>query len=220
MPLRRTRDAQRRLLGRGEAAQARLLATARHSRLKGLGLAGLGDAHAGVARLALDHEQGQPLRVRLLPRLLARQRWRRCCSLLRSHMPLWRSCDALRRLLGGGEVAQAHYLASAADPRRIGLGLAGIAEVHAEVACGVVGHEKRQPLRLRLRAPHQRSPTRRDRRQRRPIKMRRGVRRWAGGRTCRLGCGTSIEQQRLQQQTTHYAGFIEGEVHHGGRRGR
>ena len=37
-----------------------------------------------------------------------------------------------------------------------------VVEGHAEVARLVVGHEQRQPLRLRLRAPHRRWPTRRD----------------------------------------------------------
>ena len=54
-PLRRTRDAQRRLLGGGEAAQVHLLATPLHLRLLGLGLAGLGEAHSEVARLVIGH---------------------------------------------------------------------------------------------------------------------------------------------------------------------
>eukprot|EP00964_Phaeocystis_antarctica_P046896 scaffold27102_cov57-Phaeocystis_antarctica.AAC.6 len=79
LPLRRSRDAQRRLLGGGEVAQVHVLAsTALHPRLTGLELAGIGEAHPDVASLALGHEQRQSLRLRLLPRLLARQRRRRC----------------------------------------------------------------------------------------------------------------------------------------------
>jgi hypothetical protein len=51
------------LLGCGEAAQVHLLATAPHLRLIGLGLAGLAEVHAEVARLAIGHEQRQPLRM-------------------------------------------------------------------------------------------------------------------------------------------------------------
>eukprot|EP00964_Phaeocystis_antarctica_P129572 scaffold93420_cov59-Phaeocystis_antarctica.AAC.5 len=155
LPLRRPRDAQRRLLGGGEAAQAHLLATARHPRQVGLGIAGNG-VHAEVARLVLSHEQRQPLCLRLLPCLLARQRCRRCC-LLRRLPPLRRPRNAQRRLLGGGEASQAHCLVPAPHLRLVGLGPAGLV-VHAEVARLVVGHEQRQPLRLRLRAPHRRSP--------------------------------------------------------------
>ena len=105
--LRRSRDAQGRLLGCGEAAQAHSLATAPHTRLVRLGPAGP-VADAEVACLALGHEQRQFLRLRLLPRPLARQRRRRCSPLRRHCLPLRRTRHAQRRLLGGGEVAQVH----------------------------------------------------------------------------------------------------------------
>ena len=60
----------------GEVAQVHHRATAPHLRLVGLGLAGL-VVRAEVARLVVGLEQRQPLRPRLLPRLLARQRRRR-----------------------------------------------------------------------------------------------------------------------------------------------
>eukprot|EP00964_Phaeocystis_antarctica_P025623 scaffold14419_cov60-Phaeocystis_antarctica.AAC.3 len=161
--LRRSSDAQRRLLGAGEAAQVHLLTTAPHLCLIGIGLAGIGEVHAEVARRVLGHDQRQILRLRLLPRLLARQRRRRCSPLRRRRPPLRRPREAQRRLLGGGEAAQAHVIATAFHPRRIGLGPAWL-EVHAEVARHVLGLEQHQPLRRRLRAPHRRSPTRRDRR--------------------------------------------------------
>ena len=154
LPLRRPRDMQRRLLGGGELAQVHVLATARHLRPVGLGLAGLLVAgHAEVACLVIGHAQRQPLRLRPLPRLLAcqrrcrrrrRGRRRRCgCSLGRRLLPLWRPRDAQRRLLGGGEVAQVHLRAIARHHRLVGLGLAGVGEVHAEVAGLVVRHEQR-----------------------------------------------------------------------------
>eukprot|EP00964_Phaeocystis_antarctica_P059152 scaffold35115_cov57-Phaeocystis_antarctica.AAC.1 len=64
-------------------------------RLVGLGPAccRLVEAHAEVARPVVGHAQRQPLRLRLLPRLLARQRrGRRCrrCSLGRRRLPLRR----------------------------------------------------------------------------------------------------------------------------------
>eukprot|EP00964_Phaeocystis_antarctica_P060813 scaffold36289_cov54-Phaeocystis_antarctica.AAC.1 len=121
-PLRRARDAQRRPLGGGEAAQVHDLATAPHPRQVGLGLAGFDEVHAEVARAVLGHEQRQPLRLRLLPRLLACQRRSRCSL----RLPLRRSRYAQRRLLGGDEAAQGHFLATAAHPRLIGLGLAGL----------------------------------------------------------------------------------------------
>eukprot|EP00964_Phaeocystis_antarctica_P161642 scaffold133536_cov69-Phaeocystis_antarctica.AAC.3 len=96
-----------------------------------------------------------------MPRLLARQWRRRGCSPLHSRLPLRRPREAQRRLFSGGEVAQVHVLATAPHPRLVGLRLAGVGEVHAEIARLVVGHARRQPLRLRT--PHQRSPTRRDR---------------------------------------------------------
>eukprot|EP00964_Phaeocystis_antarctica_P129494 scaffold93338_cov57-Phaeocystis_antarctica.AAC.2 len=111
LPLRRSRDTQRRLLGRDEAAQVHVLATAPHLRLIGLGLTGLGEVHAEVARRVVGHVQRQPLRLRLLPHLLAHQRRRHRCSPLCPlcrRLPLRRPCDAQRRLLGGGEVAQVH----------------------------------------------------------------------------------------------------------------
>eukprot|EP00964_Phaeocystis_antarctica_P033312 scaffold18917_cov59-Phaeocystis_antarctica.AAC.1 len=119
-------------------------------------------ASPAPARVALGHTQRQPLRLRLLPRLLARQTHRRYGSSLRSRLPLRRPRDAQRRLLGGGEAAQVHVLATAPHTRPIGFGPDGVIEVHAEVARLVIGHEQCQPLRLRLRAPHRRSPTRRD----------------------------------------------------------
>eukprot|EP00964_Phaeocystis_antarctica_P047642 scaffold27571_cov60-Phaeocystis_antarctica.AAC.5 len=78
--------------------------------------------HAEVARLAVSNEQRQPLRPRLLPRLLARQRWQRRCSLLRRRLPLQRPRDAQRRLLGSNEAAQAQVLATVLHPRLVGLG--------------------------------------------------------------------------------------------------
>eukprot|EP00964_Phaeocystis_antarctica_P096427 scaffold62711_cov55-Phaeocystis_antarctica.AAC.2 len=81
LPLRRPRDAQRRLLGGGEVAQVHVLgplAAAVHTRLVGLWLASIEQAllqlHAEVTRPALGHAQSQPLRLRLLPRLIAGQR--------------------------------------------------------------------------------------------------------------------------------------------------
>eukprot|EP00964_Phaeocystis_antarctica_P033313 scaffold18917_cov59-Phaeocystis_antarctica.AAC.2 len=88
LALRRPREAQRRLLGGGEAAQAHLLATAPHLRQVGLGLARMGEVHAEVARLVLGHAQHQPLRLRLLLHLLARQRRCRCSPLRRHRLPL------------------------------------------------------------------------------------------------------------------------------------
>eukprot|EP00964_Phaeocystis_antarctica_P043214 scaffold24770_cov31-Phaeocystis_antarctica.AAC.2 len=152
---RRSCDAQRGLLGGGEAARVHFLATAPHPCLKGLErvLASFVELHVGVSRLALSHHQCQPLRLRLLPRLLARQRrWRRCSPLRRYRLPLRRTCDAQRHLLGGCEAAQAHLLATASHLRLVGLRRAGLDGVHAEVACAVVGQEQRQPLRLPLRA--------------------------------------------------------------------
>ena len=52
LPLRRPRDAQRRLLGGGEGAEVHLLATVPHLCLVGLGLAGL-EVHAEEARILL-----------------------------------------------------------------------------------------------------------------------------------------------------------------------
>eukprot|EP00964_Phaeocystis_antarctica_P090907 scaffold58226_cov65-Phaeocystis_antarctica.AAC.2 len=123
-----------------------------HLRLIGLGLAGIGEAHAKVASLAepLAHAQRQSLRQRLLPRFLARQRRRRCSPLRRRRLPLRRSRDAQRCLLRGGEVAQGHCLATAPHRCPVGFGLAGTAEAHAEVARAVIGHAQRQPRRLRL----------------------------------------------------------------------
>eukprot|EP00964_Phaeocystis_antarctica_P117622 scaffold81429_cov59-Phaeocystis_antarctica.AAC.2 len=122
--------------------------------------------HAEVARAVVGHAQRQPLRLRLLPRLLARQWYWRRCSPSHRRPPLRRSRDAQRRLLGGGEVAQVHHLAITPHLRLVGLVTAGVIEVHAEVARLAIVHEQRQPLRLgllpRLLA-HQRSPTRRDR---------------------------------------------------------
>eukprot|EP00964_Phaeocystis_antarctica_P016492 scaffold9110_cov52-Phaeocystis_antarctica.AAC.3 len=128
-------------------------------------------AHAEVARLLVGHKQRQPLRLCLLPRLLARQRRAkrpRRCSPLRRRLPLRRSREAKCRLLCGGEGAKAHLLATALHLCLVGLGPAGMA-VHTEVARLAVGHEQRQPLRLRLLprrlAQHdcrkQRSPTQR-----------------------------------------------------------
>ena len=71
LPLRRSRDAQRRLLGGGEAAQVHDLVTAPDPRLIGLGLLAAETVHAVVARHALGARH-QPLRLRLLPHLLAR----------------------------------------------------------------------------------------------------------------------------------------------------
>eukprot|EP00964_Phaeocystis_antarctica_P052153 scaffold30502_cov63-Phaeocystis_antarctica.AAC.3 len=151
LPQRRPRHAQRRLFGGGEAAQVHLLATAPHVCLIGLGLDARLEGHAEVARRTLGHaQQRQPLRLRLLPRLLARQRHRRCSPLRRHRLPLRRSCDTQRRLLGGGEVAQVHVLAIAPHPRLIGLGSAGLGEAHAKVARLVLGQQQRQLLCLRL----------------------------------------------------------------------
>eukprot|EP00964_Phaeocystis_antarctica_P109214 scaffold73705_cov60-Phaeocystis_antarctica.AAC.2 len=135
-PLRRPRDAQGRLLGGGEVAQAHLLAAAPHLRLIGLRPAVLVEAHSEVARLALGHKQRQLLRLRLLPCLLARQWHRRCSPLRRYRLPLRRPRDVQRRLLGGGEAAQAHCLATAQHVCVIRLELARFAlvEAHAIVA--------------------------------------------------------------------------------------
>eukprot|EP00964_Phaeocystis_antarctica_P060265 scaffold35922_cov65-Phaeocystis_antarctica.AAC.2 len=109
-------DTQRRLLGGDEVAQVHTLATAPHLHLVGLGPpAALVEPHAEVARLALGHGQRQPLRLRLLPRLLARQRrgrwWCRCSPLPR-RLHLRRPREAKRRLLGGGEAAKPVVLAA------------------------------------------------------------------------------------------------------------
>eukprot|EP00964_Phaeocystis_antarctica_P085457 scaffold53974_cov59-Phaeocystis_antarctica.AAC.2 len=145
LPLRRSRDAQRRLLGGGGAVHVHHLATAPHLRLVGLGLAGVvTEAHAEVARaVVVGHAQHQPLRLRLLPRLLARQRDRLRCSLLRRRLPLRRSSDAQCRRLGGGEAAQVHHLVTTPHLRLVGLRIAGVDEVHAEVARTVLGLEQR-----------------------------------------------------------------------------
>ena len=136
------------------------LATAPHLRLVGLGPTGLMIlVHAEVARLGVGLEQRQPLRLRLLLHLLARQRRR--CRPLRRRPPLRRPRDAQRRLLGGGEATQVHHRATAPHLRLVGVGLAGLVVVHAEVARLVIGLEQRQPLRLGLRPPHRRPPTRR-----------------------------------------------------------
>eukprot|EP00964_Phaeocystis_antarctica_P044540 scaffold25591_cov72-Phaeocystis_antarctica.AAC.5 len=124
-----------------------------HPHQVGLGLADLVVAHAEEARLVVAHAQCQPLRLRLLPRLLARQRRgrrRRHCSLGRRRLPLRRLRDAQRRPLGGAEAAQVHVLSTALHLRPIGLGLAGVGEVHAEEARLVVrnGQQVEPPLRV------------------------------------------------------------------------
>eukprot|EP00964_Phaeocystis_antarctica_P143225 scaffold108732_cov60-Phaeocystis_antarctica.AAC.2 len=86
-------------------------------------------AHAEVARRVAGYEQRQPLRLRLLPSLLARQRRGRrwcSCSLGRRFPPLRRSRDAQRRLLGGDEHAQMHVLATVPHVRLVGPGPAGL----------------------------------------------------------------------------------------------
>eukprot|EP00964_Phaeocystis_antarctica_P006406 scaffold3464_cov66-Phaeocystis_antarctica.AAC.4 len=146
LPLRRPRDAQRCLLGGGKAAQGDQFAiTFCHPRLERLGVVGVGDAHAEVARLVVGHAQRQPLRLCLLPRLLTRQRRRRC-SPGRGRLPFRRPCDAQRGLLGRDEAAQVHQLAITLHPRIEGLGPDRVG-VHAEVARLVVGLEQRQLLR-------------------------------------------------------------------------
>ena len=69
-----------------------------------------------------------------LRHLLPRQRRRRCGLRLRCNLrlPLRRSRDAQRRLLGGGEAAQVHIFATARHPRLIGLGPAGMVD-HASL---------------------------------------------------------------------------------------
>ena len=62
LPLRRPRDAQRRLLGGGEAAQVHLLTAAAHPRLVGLRTAMIVEVHAEVARFVVGHEQRHTLR--------------------------------------------------------------------------------------------------------------------------------------------------------------
>ena len=176
----------------------RLLVTAPNGRLEGVGPASIVEVHTVVARIVVGHAQRQPLRLRLLPRLLARQRWRAslsrsatlrirrerevaavaaaackppvsCLLASRRRLPLRRSRNAQRRLLGGCEHAQVHRLASTPHPRQPGLKTAGLGEVHAEeardAAAGgafqvpkvlqgrswpILGHEQCQPLRLRL----------------------------------------------------------------------
>eukprot|EP00964_Phaeocystis_antarctica_P009324 scaffold5055_cov58-Phaeocystis_antarctica.AAC.3 len=153
LPLRQPCQVQGRLLGSGEAAQAHLLATAPHPRLIRLaGVAGP-EGDAEVARPVVGHAQRQPLRLRLLPRLLARHWLRRCGILHGRCLPLWRARDAQRRLLGGGEGAQAHYYIAATapvHPRLEGLRLAIVLEIYVQEARLVVGQAQRQPLRLRL----------------------------------------------------------------------
>eukprot|EP00964_Phaeocystis_antarctica_P140555 scaffold105426_cov56-Phaeocystis_antarctica.AAC.2 len=142
-------------------------------RLIRLPVAGLGEAHAVVTCLVvIRREQYQPLRLRLLPRLLARQRRRRRCSPLRSRPPLRRPCDAHRRLHGCCEVAKVHWHATALQLRPIGLRMVickQAAVVHAEVARLAVGHAQRQPLRLRL-LPRLLARQRRRRRRRSPLR--------------------------------------------------
>eukprot|EP00964_Phaeocystis_antarctica_P098525 scaffold64529_cov74-Phaeocystis_antarctica.AAC.10 len=121
LPLRRPCDAQRGLLGGGEGAQGCCLATAPH--LCQVGLSRL-HGHVRVARLAVGLSQRQPLRLRLLQRLLPRQRRHRrhcCCCRRSSSLPLRRPCDAQRGLLGGGEAAQVHLPATPAHQRYVGL---------------------------------------------------------------------------------------------------
>ena len=153
LPLQRPRDAQRRLLGSNEAAQVHIGATASHKRLVGLGTAGTFEVHTEEARGVVGHEQRQPLRPRLLPRLLARQRRHRP---LHRRPPLRRSRNAQRRLLCGGEVAQVQELATAAHPCRVGLRLTGPVVVHAVVARRVLGHEQQRSLAHHRRVFHRR----------------------------------------------------------------
>ena len=87
----RTRDVQRRLLGGGEAAKAHVLATTKHPRLVGLGLAGLVEVHAEVTRLVLGQELRQLLRLRLLLRLLAPVLQVLGALLYRSRRAVWAS---------------------------------------------------------------------------------------------------------------------------------
>eukprot|EP00964_Phaeocystis_antarctica_P161882 scaffold135141_cov107-Phaeocystis_antarctica.AAC.1 len=142
------------------AASSAYLTAARHLHLVGLGLAGpVGDTEE--TRAVLGHAQRQPLRLRLLPCLLARQR-RRCCGPLRRRLPLRRARHAQRRLLGDGEVAQVDYLATAAHPRLVGFAFTGLDEGHAEVTRLALGHAQRQPFRLCL-LPHLRARQRRRR---------------------------------------------------------
>eukprot|EP00964_Phaeocystis_antarctica_P123160 scaffold86815_cov57-Phaeocystis_antarctica.AAC.2 len=131
----------------------------------------MGEAHAEVARRVLGHEQRQSLRLRLPQRLLARQRRHRRCCCPRRCLPLRRARDAQRRLLCGGEAAQAHCLATAAHLRLVGIGPAGMSEAHAVVARLVVGHEQRQSLRLRL--PQRLLARQRRRRRCSPLRHRR-----------------------------------------------
>eukprot|EP00964_Phaeocystis_antarctica_P017232 scaffold9501_cov75-Phaeocystis_antarctica.AAC.10 len=120
LPLRRSRDAQRRLLGGGEAAQVHQLATVSHLYLEGLGPAGIGEGHAEVTRRVLGHAQRQPLHLCLLPRLLARQR---CSPLRRYRLPL---CgDRATHSTASSAVAKGPrctLLATAPHLRLVGLG--------------------------------------------------------------------------------------------------
>eukprot|EP00964_Phaeocystis_antarctica_P002828 scaffold1499_cov33-Phaeocystis_antarctica.AAC.1 len=68
-----------------------------------------------IARRAVGHAQRQPLRLRLLLRLLARHRRR--CLRHRPRLPLRRARHAQRRFLGGEEATQVHLLATAPRPR-------------------------------------------------------------------------------------------------------
>eukprot|EP00964_Phaeocystis_antarctica_P032864 scaffold18623_cov64-Phaeocystis_antarctica.AAC.1 len=147
-PLRRSRGAQRRLLSGGKAAQVHRGAIAAHLRQVGFGSSGL-VVHAEVARAVLGQAQREPLRLRLLPSLLARQRHRRGCSPLRRRLPLWRPRDAQRRLLGGGEeghtlaiASQAYHLATAPHLRPVGVDLALRFVAHAKVSRLVLAHEQ------------------------------------------------------------------------------
>eukprot|EP00964_Phaeocystis_antarctica_P158253 scaffold128821_cov72-Phaeocystis_antarctica.AAC.2 len=81
-------------------------------------------AYVREARLAVDLSQRDPLRLRLLQRLLPRQlrpRKHRCRP-PRRLLPLRRPCDAQRGLLGGGKGAQGHCPASVLHLRLVGLG--------------------------------------------------------------------------------------------------
>eukprot|EP00964_Phaeocystis_antarctica_P110301 scaffold74676_cov58-Phaeocystis_antarctica.AAC.2 len=192
-------------------------AVAKQRRLTWLALdAELVDGHAEVACLVVGHTQHQPLRLRLLPRLLARQRRRRC-SLLCRRLPPRRSGDTQRRLLGGSEVAQVHVPFAVAHPCLVGLGLAYGVVVHAEVARLVVVHDQRQPLRLRLLL-HLLACQRRRRRRRCSLLRRRLPLRGSSEAQRRLLGGDEAAQLHVRATALHprlvgLLGFAGAEVH-------
>eukprot|EP00964_Phaeocystis_antarctica_P052152 scaffold30502_cov63-Phaeocystis_antarctica.AAC.2 len=102
-----------------------------HGRDRALLLDECAGRHRRDRVLLLEDGAGPHGRKRALPL--------RHCRPSRRRPPLRRSRDAQRRLLGGGEAAQVHWLATALHLRQKGLGPARLVG-HAEVARRVRGH--------------------------------------------------------------------------------